>query len=313
MFKITSHKVAKRETLISIAKKYKHKSWKPIWNDRRNAKVKKLRKTPEAIDVGDIFVIPFNETQARAIQQEALRLQTKLEGEQKVTEIIQKRAEKLVKAARQLNKDRATFEKSFKAMMQLLETCRKDSKKWKDGVDIANKVLTLLVSLKGLSKTAKSASKASGDELAKLNSQMAKEAVSFVTQPVQDIVKDAAVKWLLDESNAVSEVGRTVGTVTKWWDEVQSPSFWADGIARFTVEGNYSIDGWTKALQTDFEVELKSKINMIEKQYIFFMKEIAKQARAIETEAKDVKKEADKTLKRINEYAKQVKELPVVG
>lgn len=313
MFKITNHKVAKRETLISIAKKYKHQSWKTIWDDKRNAKVKKLRKSPEAIDVGDVLVIPFNETQKKAIQQEALRLKTKLDGEQIVIEIIQKRAEHLQKAAEKLNKDRASFDKSFKAMIGLLESYRKDSKKWKDGIDIANKVINLLRGLKGLSKTAKSASKASGDELAKLNGKMASDAVEFVTQPVQDILKDAAIKWLLNESNAVSDVGRTVGTVTKWWGEVGSPSFWADGVSRFVVEKNYSIEGWTKALQTDFEVELTSKIHVIEKQYIAFMNDITKQARAIETESKNLAKEVGATVKRVNEYVKHVKALPVIG
>lgn len=61
-----THKVSKGDTLEGIAKKYKHKSWKTIWNDPANKGVKSKRKEPRLIRAGDVFVIPANEAEKKA-------------------------------------------------------------------------------------------------------------------------------------------------------------------------------------------------------------------------------------------------------
>ena len=65
-----THKVAKGDTLIGIAKKYKHKSWKTIWNDPKNKGVKAKRKEPDLIRAGDILVIPPTEAEKKKAEAE---------------------------------------------------------------------------------------------------------------------------------------------------------------------------------------------------------------------------------------------------
>lgn len=55
---LKKHKVAKGETMIGIAKKYKHKDWKTVWDHKENAALKKKRKHPTKILRGDVVVIP---------------------------------------------------------------------------------------------------------------------------------------------------------------------------------------------------------------------------------------------------------------
>ena len=52
------HKVKSGETLGAIAKKYKVKDWRTIWEADENAALVKKRKKPEKIQVGDELVIP---------------------------------------------------------------------------------------------------------------------------------------------------------------------------------------------------------------------------------------------------------------
>ncbi|GMG84646.1 hypothetical protein LNKW23_38620 [Paralimibaculum aggregatum] len=65
-----THKVAKGDTLIGIAKKYKHKSWKTIWNDPKNKGVRSKRKEPDLIRAGDILVIPPTEAEKKKAEAE---------------------------------------------------------------------------------------------------------------------------------------------------------------------------------------------------------------------------------------------------
>ena len=52
------HVVKKGDTLDKIAKKYKFKSWKTIYDAKANAKFRKLRPDPNKIEPGDKIVIP---------------------------------------------------------------------------------------------------------------------------------------------------------------------------------------------------------------------------------------------------------------
>ena len=52
------HKVKSGETLSVIAKKYKIKDWKTIWEAPENKDLAKKRKKPESIQAGDTVMIP---------------------------------------------------------------------------------------------------------------------------------------------------------------------------------------------------------------------------------------------------------------
>lgn len=68
--KPVTYKVKKGDTLSGIAKKYKHKNWKTIWDHPANKRVKSQRKKPEAIEPGDVFTIPPNEAEKKKQQSE---------------------------------------------------------------------------------------------------------------------------------------------------------------------------------------------------------------------------------------------------
>ncbi|MEM7440812.1 MAG: LysM peptidoglycan-binding domain-containing protein [Pseudomonadota bacterium] len=310
MFTEAKHKVAKRDTLITIAKKYKHKSWKTIWDDKRNAKVKKKRGNPEAIEPGDVLIIPFNEDQLKALKLKAISLMSLMEAEATLSAALEKRADAKDHAAKLTRKRHKTVDKDYKDTIAMLESCRKDSKKWKDGVDVTYKVVKVLRDLKGMAKTAKSASKASGDELAALNKKMKTDAVGMITGPVLDAAKDAGIKYLTDESNEISEIGKTVGHISKWWGDLETPSFWAGAITRFSEKGDWSINGWQDAFQHDLDVDIDSKIHVVDKQRIFATKKLLRDAQAAEAEAKKLRKLADSAQKRMKAWEKELTALP---
>lgn len=305
MFTVKKHKVAKKDTLVGIAKKYKHKSWKTIWDDKRNAAVKKKRGKPEAIEPGDVLIIPFNDAEKKAIAAERDRLIARLSAENVLAEAISIRVDRQITAGKNAIKRHADIDKSFKDTIAMLRGCQKDSKKWKDGVDVTYKVVTLLRGLKGLAKTSQKASKATGDELAKLNKEAQSQAVSMMTGPVKGVMLDAGIKYLLNDKNEISEIGTTVGAIAKWWGELETPSFWAGAITQL-ADGK----SWEEAFQHDFEVEIKSKVHVVDKQRIFATKKLLLQAQTAVKSAEKMQGDIKAAIKRSEALVKELDALP---
>ncbi|HUR28497.1 MAG TPA: LysM peptidoglycan-binding domain-containing protein [Planctomycetota bacterium] len=114
----------KGETLGAIAKQYGFSDWKVVWNDRANEGLRKTRKVPEQLAVGDKIVIPTNPADAKKAQDELKRIQEVLERLRKV------RAE----SETCFDKMEAELDKDFKKINNLA-----------DGLDVAAMVATAFV------------------------------------------------------------------------------------------------------------------------------------------------------------------------
>lgn len=305
MDKSRQHKVKKGETLIKIAKKWKHKKWQTIWDAPENAKVRKKRADPEKIEAGDILFVPYTLQEQKAILEAKLALLSLADGERALAESMLAQAGATSKAAKLALKRHKNVDKEFKDIIAMLKKCAKDTKKMKDGVDIAWALANLGRDLGKMAKLSKQSSTATGDALAKINKEARDQAVSTMTGPVEGQAKKAGTDYLLNEKNNISKLGLIVGTIAEAEEKMRSPAFWFDTFVKLK-EGK----SWTEAVTNQFEQEMKNKINSVDKKRIFLTKKLQLQADEAAKAVKSMQTEAKSAIKRAKDIKKDVAALP---
>jgi len=305
MDKSRQHKVKKGDTLIKIAKTWKHKKWQTIWNAPENAKVKKKRADPEKIEPGDVLFVPYTLQEQKAILQAKLALLSLADGERALAASMLAQAGATSKAAKLALKRRKNVDKEFKDVIAMLKKCAKDTKRMKDGVDIAWALATLGRDLGKMAKLSKQSSTATGDALTKINKEARDKAVSIMTKPVEGQAKKAGTEHLLNEKNEISKLGLIVGTISEAEDKMVSPAFWFDTFVKLK-EGK----SWTEAVTNQFEQEMKNKINRVDKDRIFLTKKLQLQADEAVKAVKSMQTEAKNAIKRAKDIKKDVAALP---
>lgn len=301
------HTVSKGETLIGIAKKYKHKTYKDIWNDADNAKLKKKRGKPEAIEPRDILVIPLTADEVKAFRLQRAVFTDLMMIERHLAEAMLERSNSAAKASELALKRYKAADKEFLAIIAMLKDCERQSKKWSDGVDAAAEVVKIMRGLGGLAKVGKEASKASGQALQELNKKAMGKAVDIAKDPLEGQAKKAATEYLLDESNEISIIGLTVGTFAEAFDKMQSPSFWAQTFVQIS-EGK----GWSAAVTFDLKRDIENKVNQVDKERIFLTKRLLREAQDAAKASKEMMKQSSAALKRAEGLKKQIAEIPDV-
>lgn len=268
-----SHKVKRGETLITISKKWGISKWQDVWNDPENSKLKSNRGKPEAIDTGDVIFIPFTKKQKLDIMKKRLHYINLAAGEVELARVFKARAETFQKACNYAESRIDNITKSRENLEKSMLGVAKDAKATAKVIDIMAEVLTVLVNLGRLAKTA---STAAGAELAKLNKEAMGVVTGTVTGKVSGAAKEAGIKYLLDPKNPVSAMGLKVGIYADAESKMMSPSFWGKTIARMKEsKKDFSIgdpaglwEAWCEAVNFDLEADIKNQFNHADRFFI---------------------------------------------
>ncbi len=298
------HKVKKGEKLIGIAKKYKHKNWKTIWNAPENKKLVSKRKKPEQIQPGDVLIIPFNQAEMTDITQEITYWQQNLDADGHLVNSFDKRIKESRNTIAKLTKTAALSDQLHKSIVVELQKTAKGAKKWGTTVDAIATVAQLMINLGKLVKTGKRAMKLSGDELEKINKQLAKDALNMAYDPIAKEARKAGAKHVQNEKSGYSLALVSLGILSDSFDKMTSPSFWAWTVVRLK-EG----DSWSDAVTYDFQKEVKQKITRMIQEHKFAQAEIKRAIAAQQALISSMEKERKAALARIAAGRKRLKEL----
>jgi LysM domain len=257
---VTVHVVAKGETLETIARKYKIRPWKTIYDDPANARFRKLRKNPDQIMPGDKIVIQMPGPSRQSIKS----LDT-------LIAMLQARIKKLegIQSAGQ------------KTTRQLVAGIRKQAGNAKNVAEAADLAATILLFMKDLSKLAIGGWKAvqkSGAELDAANKVFGKEFAKFQVSSKKGLLADPAYEKARQAEKLRSTSPILEGSMIIYdsWLKLGKPSFWAKtwvkldetGFLRKLAGGKFSDawGAWSKAVTWDPQEEFRKGINQIEDQ-----------------------------------------------
>ncbi len=303
-YKKKIHKVKKGETLTGIAKKYKIKTWKEIWQAPENKAIASKRKKPEQILPGDAFTIPFSAAQWKEITSEVNQWQIMLAADTDLMAAFEARRTKSETAIMRLKKTAVLSDQMHKKIVENLQKTAADAKRWGTTVDAIATVAQLMVSLGKLVKSGHKAAQLTGEELAKMNKQLSKDALKMAYGPIAKEARVAAAKHVQNEKKGYSLAMVSMGILSDSFDKMTSPSFWAWTVVRLK-EG----DSWSDAVTYDFQKEVKQKIAQITRDHKQSLGEIRKAIAAQETLIGEISKERNNAIGRIADAKKALKEL----
>jgi LysM repeat protein len=204
------------DTLSAIARKYGFSNPLLIYNDPANAAIRQRRPSPNLIQPGDRIAIPANR---------AMQIQN-----------LQKQLQSLL--ALRHDSD-ATFLKIEQELDQVIRKYKTVS----ETADAAAMVAGIVVSMTQIVAKGMAAMKLSGAALEQANSELAKDAVKFSYEPLEDPALRGTAAVLGAHPNTAALLGKA--TIEAFLN-IQSPSFWAG------VWGNLrSGMSWSKAVTTD--------------------------------------------------------------
>lgn len=223
------HKVKKGEKFQAIAKKYKFKNPKLIWEDAENKALKKKRGKPENIEPGDVIFIPMTPEEKKDIQARRQLLLSQIENERLLAEALTVHADSYAAAAARFGryiKESNTF---YSKMQKQLETDHKTIQKMKQGVDV---VWMLTGMARTSAKLGADYKKALADpsEFTKLNEKVTKAAASIANKPMQmltDDAKKAVREYIIKKGPKELKTAFDLHKIySDSLDNMQSPSFW---------------------------------------------------------------------------------------
>ena len=300
-----SHKIKKGETLTKIAKKWKHRKWQTIWDDPGNASLKKKRREADKIEPGDVLFIPYTDAEKKAIIEAKLLLYSLADVERNLAASLLKQADATSEAASVAMKRHKDATKEYNDIIAMLQKTAKDTKKMKDGVDIAWAIANLGRGLGKMAKLSRDASKASGKALEEINKQARGQAIDMMKGPVEGEAKKAGTKYLLDEKNDISMLGMVVGSISEAQDKMTSPSFWFHAYVQMKDGAS-----WTDVVTDKWERDVKNKIYLVDKEKLFLTKKLLVQAQDAVKSAKSMQDEAKKAIKRADDIVKEIEKMP---
>ncbi len=303
-YKKQTHKVKKDEKLVEIAKRYKHKNWKDIWLAPENKKLVAKRKKPDQIQPGDVLTIPYTPAQWGKITQEISDCQINLSADTQLIAAFETRRAKSESVIKKLKKTFVLSEQMYKSLVGELQKAAAGAKKWGTAVDTIAMITQLMVSLGKLVKTGHKAAKLTGEELAKINAQLGKDALHMAYDPIAKEARKAGAKHVQNEKKGYNIALVTLGIVSDSFDKMTSPSFWAWTAVRLN-EG----DSWSAAVTYDFQKEVKQKIAGITQAHKRSQGELKKAIAAQEALIGSISKERNNALGRIADAKKKLKDM----
>lgn len=258
MYKLKSHKIAKGDTLVKLAKAHKIRKWQTIWEDPANRKLKSKRKKPESLAPGDVVVIPFNDQQRAEMSKQRQLLLTRKAIDSGLTVLFTHQAKLLEASVQKFQKDRA---KSLACFDTLIGQQKRAIKDLNTTINLVDKTAVALRFASGLTQLAV---KYRGnldkvEELAKIRKKGEKLMSTHAVKGMEHLtgeVRKEVYKYL---EPYIPEFLKTFGDmnnlVNKSYDDIQKPSFWAG-----TVVSKMDGKTWSEATTRDYNHESEQRI-----------------------------------------------------
>jgi LysM repeat protein len=204
------------DTLSAIAGKYGFANFLFIYNDPANATIRQRRPSPNLIQPGDRIAIPAS------------------------------RAAQIQNARKQLQSLLALRHDSNATFLRIEQELDQTISKYKNVSEIADAtamVAGIVVSMTQIVAKGMAAMKLSGAALEEANGELARDAIKFSYEPLEDPALRGTAAALGANPSTAAILGKT--TIEAFLN-IQSPSFWAG------VYGNLrSGMSWSKAVSTD--------------------------------------------------------------
>ena len=286
---MTTHKVNKGEKLEDIAKKYGHRDWKTIWKAPENKGVVSRRAKPEAIQPGDLLVIPPNEKQAKETAAKLATLQQARAGNMKLRQTLESELNRIQRKVRVFDELIQGNRESTEGIVRELERNLSGMKKWADGVDVAATLAQMGTTLVKLGGLAKQSTKVGGEALKKINEEAIKEVAGLATDPL----KDASIKSVATLKSRIGTGLGYVGVVADSWGKMTSPSFWANAYV-------HRKEGFSKAMTSEIGDDIEERIRWVTAEGAKQVKRLQEQQSAIKAqlaETQSLMRECDARIK----------------
>lgn len=258
MSKSKTYKVAKGDTLEKIAKSHKIKDYKLIFDAPENAKLKKQRKQPKAIQPGDILVIPAtfaNDVSKAQLQKHIKDAQQSMSKRDKVRKDIlssQKELHAKFKAAKSRYNKAMTGLELTETMVMITADLSKIAK-------IQGKIDKGLVSLgKGNAELGL----AIAGRSAKIMSPAIKSGLDKLRKSDNIVVKAAAELWSAKQNlTSGTFIGSRLQVLvsSSFFKQVASGKFDA-AKAEFVKAYNWSFDKELEQIQKRFDEQVASQM-----------------------------------------------------
>lgn len=231
-----AHTVQKGETMDAIARRYGLPNGTVVFYAPCNARLKSLRSKPAQIRPGDIVHIPANAV---------------TEAEKRLSSLRKIRADYLAMNETILKEWNSEYVKVTNTASQ---------------VDIAGKVLTMLVDLGGIVKEGFGAMKLTGQLLAEANKKLSYSAIKFAYDPLLDVAKDKAAETIASskpEDGLAATIGKDVlhFFLVDW----NTPSYWASKVSGVDInETNRKVVDEIEAKKREMLLKLDARISSAE-------------------------------------------------
>jgi hypothetical protein len=304
------HKVAKSETLKSIAKKYGFADEKMVWDYPENRELKKERKDPKDIQPGDIVAIPPLNDDERAEYSANLQKYANAAGaEQGAYNRFSDQYQADRELADKLEKLIPIYEASSEAYIKQYEATVKSADGWSKGVDFAAMLIGMVRSLAAIAskagQAAEKAGKIAAEEYEKLSAEILKDTRKFTTDPVVSEGTKQTAKALSEaKSGPAVEFRNCLGSMLQSLEKWSSPSFYGQAVVVLS-EGK----SWSEAATYDLEDECKQTMKRMAEEKARTLGMLKDRAAKIRSRSSEMKKAADAALKRRDEFHKKVREL----
>jgi LysM repeat protein len=246
------HTVRKGETLIKIAKSYGIADWKAIFDAPENAKLKKERKKPEAIQPGDVLVIPPSPVDPKLVKDLAA-------------------AEKsLLAAIARRDSLRKEFQASITQAKSEIKSAAAKYKRTSQAVDAAAMVIMIH---KDLAKMTYDSSKVLKGMME--SEAFQKEAIKTTMMWKVDVIGPALLEIFGKLDDQSGKVRVAVVSLAKSFFDLTSPSFWGKVFVKLGEEDfvkkvasgriQASWESWSKAVTYDPQEEFDAMIANIDR------------------------------------------------
>jgi LysM domain len=249
-----TYKLAKGDTLDSVAKKFKVDS-KTIWKAAENKALVSKRAKPEALQVGDQLAIPPNEKEAKeaALKIEQLRKMRDAAGA--MLETLTREDDRSRRRVTVYNELIAGSRESTLEIVGELKRTLTDMKGWADGVDAVATVAQITASLTQICAKGVQATKLSGVALEKLNEELTKDVLKLPA----DQLKDVGIKFTGELRERTDSPLGYIGVVANSWEKMTAPSFWANTFVQMTQNGK----SWSEAAAMDVGEDIQERMKMV--------------------------------------------------
>ena len=249
-----THKLAKGDTLEGVAKKYRADA-KAVWKAPENKALVAKRGKPEALQPGDVLVIPPDPKSVKAAAQKAEQLRRGREAAQQLLATLKNEVARTQRRIKTYEELIEFNKKSAAEIVGELVKVKGDMKRWSDGVDTAATVAQITVSLGQLCAKGYQSTKLTGAALEKLNMELTKDVVAM---PVEQL-RDVGIKLGGELRDRTDSPLGYLGVVFNSWEKMTSPSFWANTFVQVTQNKK----SWSDAVAMDVGEDIDARIKEV--------------------------------------------------